>query len=148
MTGLLCVGRPPEWWWTGNPGNSLAVAICRRCEGCPDNDPAPHGVIRHGNAYADSGIVLPTCPNCDRPNSAYRGGEAGLCKSCAVPDVSIPSCRGDRNQQIAQLVGRGLNDTAIGFDLGLRPESVRRRRQNMGLLLKRGPQPTPEHVTV
>jgi hypothetical protein len=143
----LCEPLPFDYWITGDEGNRLAMGICRRCTGCPDNDPRPHGVIRRGVAYSDAGKVLPICPNCGQPNVGYRGGEAGLCSTCAVPDIAIPSAGGDRLSRIARMVEEKLTDTQIGADLGLKPETVRKLRRTYGIRRQAGPLPVPEVVT-
>lgn len=144
----LCVGRDPDWWTPASEQARLAMRICSVCVGCPvDDDPAPHGVIRHGIPYSDAGKVVPLCPNCARPNVDYRGGELGLCRACAVPDVPIPSARGDRDTQIVALTGQGLSDAAIGAQFGLKAESVRKIRRRIGCRRKAAPLPVPEQHT-
>lgn len=117
----LCAGRPPQWWSTGDEGNTLAVQICRRCTGCPDDDPRPHGVIRQGVGYSDSGRALPPCSACGAPNTAYTGGDPTLkvCARCAVPQVPIPAFRASRNRWLAGLGRRGMPVRQIVAESGL-----------------------------
>lgn len=91
----LCQTRPPEFWDTGDPGNRLALALCRVCparagETClaGETDPHPAGVIRAGVAYNERGRVCPVC-ECGYPvddlshPSRWRPG----CRHCRVPRV-------------------------------------------------------------
>ena len=144
----LCVGRDSEWWTPNHEQARLAMRICSLCVGCPDNDPKPHGVIRRGVAYSDAGNVLPLCPNCDRPHTGYRGGELTLCQMCAVPDVPIPSQRGDRYTQIAALARQRLTDAAIAAQLGMKAEAVRKIRQRLRILRRASPLPVPETTLI
>lgn len=139
----LCAGRDPEWWTPGHEQARLAIRICTVCPGCPDNDPAPHGVIRRGVAYNDRGFIIPPCPNCGHPQVNYRGGDLTLCSRCAVPDVPIPSCRGSRPDQVRTLVGQGRSDAQIGFDLGVKAEHVRKLRQHHEIYRTARNQPIP-----
>jgi hypothetical protein len=143
MSRPLCASLPADWWDTGDPGNRLALQICGRCTGCPDDDPQPHGVIRRGVAYFDTGKAVPICPSCGRPNVSYRGGAVGLCSSCTVPDVPIPAALGDRRAQISTLVERQLTDAQIGAQIGLKPESVRKLRRSYGIRRRASPLPVP-----
>lgn len=81
MTGL-CFTRPSEHWDTGNPGNRLALALCRVCplrqgEDCRAglDDPRPTGVIRAGVAYNE------------------RGGRCDICATCGYPVDDLPDRR-------------------------------------------------------
>lgn len=143
---LLCAGRDPEWWTPGHEQARLAMLICSRCSGCPDNDPAPHGVIRRGVPYTDSGKPMHVCPNCGRPNTTYRGGVIGLCGLCAVPDIPIPGAPGDRRSQIAALVARELTNAQIAAHFGLRPETVRKLCRSYGIRRRASPLPVPDRV--
>jgi hypothetical protein len=144
----LCVRLPAQWWETGDGGNRMAIGICGRCTGCPDDDPKPHGVIRRGVAYSDAGNVVPICPNCGHPNVDYRGGDPGLCSGCAVPDIAIPSALGDRRSQITQMVGQRLSDEQIAASLGLAVDSVRKLRLSFGIRRKAAVLPVPEAVAL
>jgi hypothetical protein len=126
VTAALCAGRPPEFWWTGHQGNRLALAICRRCTACPDNDPEPHGVIRRGVAYSDAGKPLPLCSACGGPNVGYNGGDPSLkvCAGCAVPDLPLPKWRASRNRWLVGLVARGFTARQAGAQAGLTRSAV------------------------
>ena len=92
----LCIGRPPEWWETGDEGNRLALAICRNCPertgtqctaGMPD--PHPVGVIRAAVAYHERGWVCPVCDVCGYPvddRVDARRPKPG-CRNCRVPKL-------------------------------------------------------------
>lgn len=94
MTRALCSGRPPEWWDTGDPGNRLALALCRVCPvrtgttcQAGEPDPRPAGVIRAAIAYTDRRGVCPICDRCgypvdDLPDS--RRQREG-CRNCRTP---------------------------------------------------------------
>lgn len=135
MTDLLCAGRPTEWWWTGDPGNRLAVTICRRCTGCPDDDPDPHGVIRRGVAYSDTGAVLPECSICGTPNAGFTGGpaEANRCATCIPRNVQIPDVRAVRHGHIRALAVRGFTDGEISAETGAKPSTVAAVRLQAGI---------------
>lgn len=88
----LCTGRPADWWDTEDDGARLALALCRACpalQECPSGDPHPKGVVRAGNAYSDTGAVLPICPTCGYPQVGYKGGPVfdtcGRCKVSQIP---------------------------------------------------------------
>lgn len=126
----LCAGKDPEMWSPASADARLAMAICRRCTGCPDNDPKPHGVIRQGVPYGDSGQVIPPCPACTRPQVDYRGGAVTPCRLCAVPDVAIPDPGQVRASRVRWLVKLGADHDRIALDLGVRvtyvPHLIRR----------------------
>lgn len=96
MTGL-CFTQPPEYWDTGDPGNRLALGLCRVCPlrdgddcaaGLPDQ--RPHGVIRAGVAYNERGGVCPTCDRCGYPVDDLpdrRRPTPPGCKHCRVPQL-------------------------------------------------------------
>ena len=129
MSGPLCAGRDPEMWSTGNELNRLAVMVCRRCTGCPPgSDPSPHGVIRQGIAYSDSGNPLPECPNCLAPNVDYAGGSHGLCRACRVPDVDIPDPQQMRTRRVRHLLTRGVPAPDIAAELQIGVTTVYRIR--------------------
>lgn len=132
MRGPLCAGMPSEYWSTGDPGNSLAVTICGACEGCPDDDPAPHGVIREGVAYSDTGMVLPPCPNCGRPNTNYRGGVNTRCPGCAVPDLPLPDVKASYRRWILALYDRGMSNKQIAVEAGTTARAVCNIRSRYG----------------
>lgn len=91
----LCETRPAEWWETGDPGNRLALALCRVCPqrrgddclaGLPD--PKPTGVIRAAVAYNQRGGICPICERCgypvhDLPESRWKRSPG--CTHCRVP---------------------------------------------------------------
>lgn len=89
VTGLLCQTRPPEWWETGDPGNRLAIGLCRVCPGreeCAAGARGEAGVIRAGVAYLERGGVAEIC-HCGYPDDRradYRRSYA-CCRRCAVP---------------------------------------------------------------
>lgn len=116
------------------------MQICGRCMGCPaEDDPEPRGVIRRGVPYSDSGKVLPLCPNCGRPNTAYRGGDPGLCEACDPRNVLVAPA--DRPARIATLVADGWSDEDIAAELGVKPGSMRKLRSRYGI--RREPRPLP-----
>jgi hypothetical protein len=91
MASLLCQRQDPTWWETGDDGNRLAIMLCRLCNGCPDNDPKPHGVIRDGHAFNAAGRQLAGCP-CGYPaehqKRTGRESAAHLCRRCEPHDIS------------------------------------------------------------
>ena len=135
----LCAGRDPDWWTTGDPGNRLAVMICRRCTSCPGDDPTPHGVIRQGVAYSDTGIALPACSNCGAPNAAYLGGPAEFsrCDTCATPNTWTPDARTLRRRHVVALTLRGLPTAVIAEEAGVAVGSVHRIRADAGIRLRK-----------
>jgi hypothetical protein len=87
MADKLCATQPAEHWDTGNNGNRLALLTCDACPATqcpPTNDPHPHGVIRAGTAYDDTGRPLPRC-HCGYPNTSHRGPHrpGGCCRWCS-----------------------------------------------------------------
>lgn len=89
----LCFGQPPEHWDTGDPGNRLALTLCRVCplrrgETCDAGEPdrRPFGVIRAGVAYNERGGVCELCgcgyPIDDLPDVRRHITE---CRRCRVP---------------------------------------------------------------
>jgi hypothetical protein len=150
MTRELCSTLPPDWFEPASDGARHALGICRSCPsrgGCLVKDPTPHGVIRAGNAYSDTGRILPICSNCGYPDVGYRGGDVTVCRRCAVPDVPIPADRGaGRLARIAQLVSDGQTDEQIAAEFGMAKESLRKLRTRHGIRRRRGParQAAPE----
>jgi len=130
MTGLLCRSVPAEYFDTGDAGNSLAVRICARCTGCPDDDPEPHGVIRHGVAYSDAGKPLPPCSNCGNPNVTFSGGDPSTkrCANCADPQISIPDARLSRQRWVGKLARRGFTTEQIAAEAGVGVRNAERLR--------------------
>lgn len=131
MTRPLCAGQDPDWWTPADPGASLAIAICRRCVGCPvDDDPTPHGVIRRGVAYSDAGAVIPPCSTCGRPNTAYSGGDptAKRCPLCADPTIAIPKVTASKYRWVVKLGDRGFSNKEIGAEAGISPVLAARVR--------------------
>lgn len=122
----LCVGRDPEWWTPEHEQARLAMLICARCTGCPGNDDAPHGVIRHGVAYSDAGRVLPVC-GCGRPCPDYAGGTP-RCAWCADPKVSTPRVGESRARWMVKLSARGLSNAQIGAQAGIGARTVAEAR--------------------
>jgi hypothetical protein len=123
MTRRLCAGRDPEWWTPNHEQARLATLICGVCHGCPDNDPAPAGVIRDGVAYSDCGSVIPACPSCQRPNDTYRGGIITRCSTCAIPDVRLPNAKASRRRWIAALSDR-LPTEQVAVEAGITVRTV------------------------
>lgn len=124
----LCVGLDPELWDVGNAGNRLALAICRRCDGCPGTDTAPHGVIRGGVAYSDTGKPLPICPQCGYPVGDYTGGPVFNCARCRIPAVAVPDVALVRARWMTRLFERGMTNADIAVEAGVQPRSVSRIR--------------------
>ncbi|MFE9955862.1 hypothetical protein [Micromonospora sp. NPDC005299] len=90
-----CVGQPPEFWDTGDPGNRLALQLCavcpaRRDENCLVGEPdrKPFGVIRAGVAYNERGGRCPTC-DCGYPVDDLPDARRQLtgCRHCRVPKL-------------------------------------------------------------
>lgn len=141
----LCAGQDPEWWTPGHEQARLAMRICSLCTGCPDNDPAPAGVIRQGIPYADTGKRIPLCPNCGRPHTGYAGGEVTLCRLCAAPDIHLPDARALRNARIAGLASRGVSDDVIAAEVAMAPASVAKVRRRLGVWQHKASAPIPAH---
>lgn len=141
MTTPLCTDQDPTWWEPGHEQARLAILICRRCPGCPDTDPAPAGVIRQGVPYFDSGLPMPLCMGCERPQVSFQGGwQAGYCPTCRVPDVPLPALqpvRASRRNHALALVRRGFNDVAAGEESGLSTSYVAKLRHEAGLLKRK-----------
>lgn len=121
MVTRLCVGRPPEWWYTGDDGNRLALAFCRACPfrpRCPVGDPRPHGVIRAGFAYTDSGARLPLCV-CGYPHVTNNVKPMTRCPRCKLPGL-------DRfAPDIQRWAARGDSGAAMARRVGCAPKSIR-----------------------
>ena len=95
MTGH-CFTQPAEFWDTGDPGNRLALALCRVCplrqgEDCRAGlaDPRPAGVIRAGVAFNERGGRCDICPTCgypmdDLPDRRRPDKPVG-CRHCRPP---------------------------------------------------------------
>ena len=117
----LCRTRNPEWWDTGNDGNRLALALCRLCSGCPDNDPRPCGVIRGAVAYGDDRQPRTLC-TCGYPAEAWNknGRDAvQLCRRCQLPTM-------DRYREaIIRWRDRGDTYRTIGSRIAFSPDHVR-----------------------
>lgn len=155
---VICVTRPADWWDTGDGGNRLALGYCSVCPsrsgttctaGLPD--PHPHGVIRAGVAYSDSGKALPIC-SCGYPQTNYRGGATSGCPHCSVdPTIPIPVAREvrrlvdeavverllagdppswvspvDRREAMRRLWASGLTHREVALRLGMTLKAVRR----------------------
>lgn len=104
---------------TGDPGNRLALALCRlACPvkvDCAAAEEAPHGVIRAGAVYAAGRhprVVVPLCA-CGRP-VAPAGVESGRCWQCAPPAPRIRLRRPGRprRQFVAVAPGAAVVDVS------------------------------------
>lgn len=99
----LCAGRPAQWWWTGDDGNRLALALCRACPlraSCVDPD--PYGVIVAGVAWSDTGRPLGVC-HCGYPQTNQRHADGGCCRWCSVTTLpAVPKALYDRLRQHRQ----------------------------------------------
>ena len=124
----VCERMDPDMWSPESDSARLALLICGRCQGCPDNDPTPHGVIRQGVAYSDAGQPLPICPSCGFPVVGYRGGTP-VCGRCAAPDVAIPDRRAHRLAMVSWLTKLDTSDALIAAELGVHPQSVHKLRK-------------------
>lgn len=143
MDRALCATRPADWWSTEDGGARLAALLCGVCPvavECAATAGTPHGVVRAGRAYRDSGEVALLCP-CGRPVVTVRASSAE-CTTCDPPAVRLPAPRTGRRygrggveqfgDEILRLVDEGWTDRAIAVRLGLNRWSVRgvrRRRQ-------------------
>lgn len=142
MAKQLCRGQPPEHWEPANDGARLALALCRTCPdlaACPAGDPAPHGVIRAGVAYADTGAPLPVCP-CGYPVADYTGGTVPPCARCRVPDVPVPDRTLVRRRAVRLLVRDGACDGRIAAELGISRKTARNTRYAVGVRRRPGRQ--------
>jgi hypothetical protein len=134
MARHACAGKPPEWWWTGDAGNRLALTLCRACPAaarCLTGDPQPHGVIRAATAYSDDATPLPVC-GCGYPIDDYAGGTITGCRRCRTPDVPIPDRRKMRQLAVAAMVRSGRRDDEIAAVLRVSPRTVRADRLRSG----------------
>ena len=127
----LCRTMPSDWWATGDDGNRLALGICSVCPvrvRCGQGDPKPHGVVRAGVAYRDSGAVAVVCP-CGQPIPTRR--DLGMCFTCEprfdlpVPVAHTPQRLDTRRDEIAALLAVGGSYRSIGRKLGMAASSVR-----------------------
>ena len=134
LLDALCRTRPSDWWETGNDGNRLAIALCSVCpvrSSCQTGDEEPHGVIRAGVAYRDTGERCDVCP-CGRPVPTRR--DRGECYQCEPRwDVQVPrhrptTARGRgrprqlgpaRERQMAALRDGGTSFRQIAKEFGL-----------------------------
>lgn len=140
MTGPLCRRRPPEWWTPDDDGARLALTICRLCpnlEPCAAGDPRPHGVIRAGQVWSDTGRPLPVC-GCGYPVDDYRGGDITACRRCRIPDVPIPDQKQVRARTVRLLVRAGHDDHALAAALGVQAGTAKLLRQKAGILHRPG----------
>ncbi|MFY1686453.1 helix-turn-helix domain-containing protein [Plantactinospora sp. WMMB782] len=133
-----CHGKPADWWDTGDDGNRLALALCGVCPtrdgdtctaGIPD--PHPHGVIRAGIAYSDTGRRLPIC-RCGYPQDDYLGGQPTDCRRCRVPDVPIPDPRRVFRWRVRDLHLAGIREAEMARLLGRSPSTIRAVRTAEG----------------
>lgn len=114
----LCVGRPCDWWITGDDGNRLALMICSVCPAkpeCEGEDPEPVGVIRAGVAWGEFGERRPLCP-CGYPVPRRASVE---CLRCDPPQNVASAARHPKLHQVARLLDEGLSYKAIGARVGL-----------------------------
>ena len=118
----LCETRPWEFWETGDPGNRLALALCRVCparrgEDCAAGqpDPRPTGVIRGGVAYNERGGRCPICPVCGYPVTDLPDRCRPVCVRCRVPRLrSWDSTFMSRKQYLATYYQRRKARTRKG----------------------------------
>jgi hypothetical protein len=86
-----CHRLPADWWESGDPGNRLAMTICRTActvrDQCDQADPQPAGIVHAGVAYNDRGEPYPTCP-CGNP-VIRRSARPGWCWACEPTHVHI-----------------------------------------------------------
>ena len=89
----VCARRPAEWWETGDPGNRLAMLLCRNACGlldaCPGiEDGRAYGMVAAGRVWSDFGRPLRLC-GCGRPvvvrSRAPGRGASGMCRTCDPP---------------------------------------------------------------
>lgn len=147
MSRLLCVGKPPEWWDTGDGGNRLALGICGLCPvnpRCGRSDRRPYGVIRAGTAYDDAGTPLQLC-GCGYPRPADN---LNPCPRCTIPDVAIPDAKTIRNRSLRLLAAAGVTDQDISVELGLAVETVEKLRRKAGFMRREFSQPRRQKVQV
>lgn len=97
MAEPVCATRPGEWWETGNDGNRLAIALCRRCplsDRCPalDGQGRAFGMVAAGQAWSDYGHPLTVC-SCGQPvmYASPRGTKRRLCDACAGKGRTVPA---------------------------------------------------------
>lgn len=144
----LCRTRPADWWEVGDDGNRLAIQLCVvACpvrDRCLRGDPAPHGVIRGGVAYLDTGDRAAVC-GCGRPVAPARLSSTS-CRACDPPqNTQVPKSWQPRRKlspgaveshldTIAVLVGQGWTDPDIGRRLGVKHSAVRGVRRRFGLV--------------
>lgn len=117
----LCATRPADWWSPEDDGARLALALCQVCPSirrCAELDPEPHGVIRAGVAYSDTGRALPACPDCRYPLLGQVGRHV-QCGRCDVPRLA--RWRAD----ILRWREQGIGDAAAGRRLGATSEEIR-----------------------
>lgn len=112
LLDALCRTRPSDWWDLGDDGNRLAIALCSVCpvrSSCQTGDEEPHGVIRAGVAYRDTGERCQVCA-CGRPIPTRR--DRGECYRCEPRwDVQVPAVvkrRPGRPRQVAPAVERQM----------------------------------------
>lgn len=138
LTRPACLGKPSEWWDTGDGGNRLALGLCdvcpaRRGDACDAGtpDPEPYGVIRASIAYSDTGHRLPVC-RCGYPQTSYRGGAVTDCPRCKVPDVPIPDPKRVLRWRVRDLFHAGYTDDRIAPIVGRHPSTIRAIRAAEG----------------
>lgn len=136
MLDALCRTRPSDWWDLGDDGNRLAIALCSACpvrSSCQTGDEEPHGVVRAGVAYRDSGERCDVCP-CGRPIPTRRdSGECYLCEprwDVVVP-VVVKRGRGRprqmpaaRERQMAALRDAGVPFREIALEFRIPKSTV------------------------
>jgi hypothetical protein len=137
-TRALCQTRPAEYWDTDNDGARLALGLCsvcpsRRGDTCDAglSDPRPHGVIRAGVAYSDTGHRLPIC-RCGYPQTNYLGGAVSDCPRCKTPDVPIPNPKLVLRWRVRDLFLAGYTDDRIAPIVGRHPSTIRAIRSREG----------------
>lgn len=133
MTRALCRTTPPEYFYTGDDGNRLALMLCEACPARTDvtcsaglPDPRPHGVIRAGIAYSEAGYPLGIC-DCGYPFVTGHGGPNTLCHRCDPPlawfRLTITYWAEDK----------GYGAKRIARQLGYHPTSVRQAMAKWGI---------------
>jgi hypothetical protein len=145
----LCRTRPPDWWDLGDDGNRLAIALCSVCpvrSSCSSGDEEPHGVVRAGVAYRDTGERAQVCL-CGRPIPTRR--DRGVCFLCEPRfDVPVPvakrrgrpSTAGEHLETIAALLRQDWTAKDIAKRIGLPVGTVQHWVRQYNLRPQKDPQ--------
>lgn len=137
-TAVLCKGKDPELWDTHTDGARLALMICGVCDGCPKNDPTPHGVIRQGVPYSDEGVPLPIC-HCGYPVTDYAGGDIRCCLRCREIGEQVRPA--EHRERVTALWAEGLGYIRIAQRIGASAAAVKHALERWGL--NEAARPTP-----